>query len=303
MASRLRTGTLRHRKLSQWNWPSVIFAIWIGHLSTPAQAEPAETAAKTAITHSRTFQRWLSEHESKFANCLPKQTKASIHLCDGTEISIPEIQKLFDFSSDQLVAYLKSQKLRVEILCSQKEPGEFHSNCKDETSKKTFQAFGFLHGQFDATTSTIFLRSDSSRGSLIHEYLHFKQTKNRIRVFGKIYKKERFEVEQALNRAFDLLLKEVQKAEQGGDIRLVSALIPIAQELTQEIASYAKWQILIDERNLFLAYQQFQSSLHVPAPDVALAKKNMAFICEDPRTRTTLRDSPECKADEKRSSK
>ncbi len=303
MESRLRIGILRPRKLQQRHWLTFIFGICIGHLSTPAQAEPAETEAKTAITRSQAFQRWLSEHESKLASCRPKQTRASIHLCDGTEISIPEIQKLFDFTSDKLVAYLKSQKLKVEILCSQKEPGEFHSICKDETSKKTFQAFGFLHGQFDATTSTIFLRSDASRGSLIHEYLHFKQTKNRIPVFGKIYKKKRFEVEQALNHAFDLLLREVQKAEQTGDIRQVSALIPIAQLLTQEIASYAKWQMLIDERNLFLAYLQFQSSLHVPAPDVALAKKNMAFICEDPRTRSALIDSPECQVAEKSSSK
>jgi hypothetical protein len=288
-----KTETQPQKKCFQPNWQNIALAILLGHLSVVAQADVA-TSVKATIAKSSAFKSWLTEHEATFAQCRPELKQGSIKLCDGTNIPVAETQKLFKMEAKQLVDYAKSKKIKVEVLCSEHASGELQQVCKKTVSKKTFQQFGFLHGQFDPKTETIFLRSDASKGSLIHELLHHKQFKNRTPILGRVYKKERLKIESALNQAFDLVLKEVQKAEGNGDIKLAAAMIPIAQEITSEIASYAKWQMLIDEWNIFLIYKIYHLNLGIPETDIELAKKNIAFICRDSRTSTLLKSSQDC---------
>lgn len=268
-------------------------AILLGNLSIAAQAD-VTASVKNTIARSNAFRSWLRKNETSFAKCRPELIQESIKLCDGTRISLTETQKLFKMEPKHIVDYAQRKKIKVEILCSEQSSGELQTLCKPAISKKTFQEFGFLHGQFDASTSTIFLRSNSSKGSLIHELLHYQQAISRTPIFGKAYKIERIKIEKALNQAFDLVLKEVQKAEISGNIRLAASLIPLAQEITSEIASYAKWQMLIDEWNIFLTYKLYHLNIGIPEEDVELARKNIAFICKDPRTRSLLRNAEEC---------
>lgn len=276
-----------------FTWAALISSLLITIPSVAAQAD-VTSSAQTAINESRVFKKWLTENSATFATCRPELKESSIHLCDGTQIPLAEAQKLFRMKTKEAVAYVKSNKIKLEILCTEKTTGDLHPFCQSKVSKKTFQEFGFLHGQFDAKTSTIFLRSDASHGSLIHELFHSKQFENKTPVLGRIYKKERLRIEGALNSAFDLILKEVQKAESSGYLPLATAMIPIAQELTSELASYSKWQMLIDEWNIFLTYKLYPVVLGIHEKDVELAKKNIAFICRDPRTRELLKNSQEC---------
>lgn len=60
---------------------------------------------------------------------------------------------------------------------------------------------------------------------------------------------------------------------------------------SNDLRSFAKWQDLIDERNIFLLYLKFGKDFGASEEDIALAKKNMGFICANDKIKPLLPES------------
>ena len=243
---------------------------------------------KNTLDKSETFLAWLESHKADFAKCTPEKNGAVITLCDQTVINIKEAQKLFEMKPDELVAFIKNEKIKLEILCKSDRGTTFNKWCSSQLSRTIFKEVSSLHGQYIPNENTIAINSDSSLGSLVHEYFHYRQFKNDNKVFGKAYKHDRIEIQNSVVKAFDLLIADVQELEKAKKPNEAKALLKYATGLSDVLMKFGFWQKLIDERNLFLVYVNFQKELGIATEDVGLAKKNIGFLCNDKELKNLL---------------
>lgn len=236
---------------------------------------------KNTLEKSEIFLAWLESHKADFAKCTPEKKNEVITLCDRTVISIKESQKLFKMNPEELLAFLKNENIKLEILCKSDRGTTFHKWCSSQLKRTFFKEVSSLHGQYIPNENTIAITSDSSLGSLVHEYFHYRQFKNENLVFGKAYKRERIEIQNEVVKAFDLLIADVQDLEKAKKTNEAKSLLKYASGLSDVLMKFGFWQKLIDERNLFLVYTVFEKDLGVAAEDVELAKKNIGFLCND----------------------
>ena len=248
---------------------------------------------KNTLDKSDIFLAWLEGHKAEFAKCIPEKNETTVTLCDRTEINIKDAQKLFEMKPEELIAFINTEKIKLEILCKSDRSPTFNKWCSSQLNRAFFKEVSSLHGQYIPNENTIAINSDSNPGSLVHEYFHYRQFKNKNKVFGKVYKHDRIEIQNSVVKAFDLLIADVQELEKAKKPNEAKALLKYATGLSDVLMKFGFWQKLIDERNLFLVYVNFQKDLGIAAEDVGLAKKNIGFLCNDKELKNLL-NKEEC---------
>lgn len=191
-----------------------------------------------------------------------------------------------------LLKWINKKGIKTKILCdpSKGTIDRFKDRCTVEMGERVFQSVTSLHGKYSPEENTIFIRSSASQGSLIHEYLHSLQSSNQNKIFGKKYKRERNLIQQKLVKFMDEITAEIQILERHNskNVTLIQAKLKEFMLASEMLRNFGNWQDLIDERNLFLLYIQFGKEFGAEPEDIELAKKNMGFICNNPKLKTAL---------------
>ena len=265
-------------------------------LSFMALAGVAFAGNAEVLREGQAFQTWLTANEVSFLNCEVKKVGDAFVLCDNTEIPAAELRELFRLEAAALVNTLQKKGAKIEILCDANVPkANFAEVCTAASKREAFKKLTHLHGQYLPEDDVILVRSSSSRGSLIHEYLHRYQSKNTKPVFGKIYKAERNRLQRELVRAMDATIAQVQALEKAGKKKEALPLLPDFMGISDLMQNFGPWQDLIDERGIFVLYLKYGQELGVSAQDLALARKNMGFICKSKTWGEKLAQNPHCK--------
>lgn len=257
-------------------------------ISLNVRALTDEKTYLKSIKKSRDFLMWLEVHKDEFAKCVPEKNEDVMRLCDGTEINIKEIQRLFKLKPTDLVAFIKNEKINLEIMCKDDRGTTFKTWCSANQDRKFFKEVSSLHGQYIPNENTIAITSDSNFGSLIHEYIHYKQYQNRNKVYDHAYKRERIEIQNEVVSSFDSLIADIQVLEKQKRIDKAKSLIKFASEFSSILMKFGFWQKLIDERNIFLLYIKHAKELGIAEEDISLAAKNMVFLCNDKELKTIM---------------
>jgi tetratricopeptide (TPR) repeat protein len=232
------------------------------------------------VDQSKNFLAWLLSHKAELEKCIPTKINNGYQLCDNTFINKDLLIRLFKMSADEMVIFLKNENISLKVFCRpDNKAGIFQKYCIPN-EQNSAQKNAKLQGQFHPETNTIDIQSDAYIGSLVHEYIHYLQYKNENMVFGKRYKFERSQIQQSLIKIMDASTGEVEKFLKAKDD--VNAKIHIANTLlaSDQLLQYSPWQDLIDEKNIFLLYKNFGIEFGVKDEDIALADKNMGFICK-----------------------
>ncbi len=263
--------------------------------SKPNSGEELITRVQSALDRADEFQRWLSSNENYWASCRPKRVgQRLIHLCDGTQISVSLIESLFKKSPGELIQFIRSEGIHLQVICNPQDQGVFFPFCDPKVARESFRMVTGLHGQYIPSENKIVIQSNAHQGSLVHEYLHYLQFKNDQPTKGRIYKSSRVKIEKDLVSLMDEVIGVVQKKEREGNKDEALRWVKPAKDLGTMIASFSKWQKLIDERSLFLLFIENKEILRVTPQDEGLAVKNMGFLCKDPQTSPILSKTSEC---------
>jgi hypothetical protein len=254
------------------------------------------TSSKTVIAQADGFFRWLDQHESQFLQCGVQKKGETYTLCDGTEVPRKDLADLFKLEPEPLVEEMQRRGIKVEILCDADTASAktFAAHCLTTSTRKLFQEMSALHGQYLPEEKTILLRSSSLKGSLIHEYVHHLQSQSKNSVYGKVYKREKNEVRRRLTLEMDRLIPIIEAENKAGKNAQVAADLKSFMAVSEKMQSFAPWQDLIDEREIFLLFIDFGGEFGVTADDIALAKKNMGFVCKNPKWQGRLPEK-ECR--------
>lgn len=221
------------------------------------------------------------KNSSVFTQCQISTQNGNYVLCDNTQVSKTFLTKLFSLPPEKLVAAVENSGVKIEVLCDQDAAEQpFAKNCQTSSSRKQFIKLGQLHGQYLPEENVILIRSSTSKGSLVHEYIHSLQAKNRTPILGKLYKAERVQLQAALLQAMDEKIAAIQKLEAEGRKADAAKMLPEFMEISDLMQQFAPWQDLIDERGIFILYLTHGKEFGVAEADLALARKNMGFICK-----------------------
>jgi hypothetical protein len=223
-----------------------------------------------------------------FARCRPKEDGNTFVLCDGTIVQKDELRSLFKKAPSDLIKFANLNGITVQVLCKDSKRNHFRSWCVKNEGNAFFKEVTSLHGLYVPNENKIVLHSDAYPGSFIHELLHYRQYMNDRPVFGRVYKAERVKIQNSLVKSMDEIIALVKTLEAQGKIAEAKAWLPLAMELGEQMMAFSIWQKLIDERNLFLLYIDFGKEFGVSVDDVALAKKNINFICADKKMKDIL---------------
>ena len=218
------------------------------------------------------FFNWLNDHKEEFIQCVPKQEEGHYRLCDNTIIDKELIKSLFKKTPEELYQYITNEKIKIIVYCKNKAKSNFARYCIEPNSNKMDK----LHGKFLPEENTILLQSDASKGDLIHEFIHYLQFKNSNLVHGKRYKAERVEIQKVLVEKMD---EAIEKSKLAKSQQEIIPLVQSVKEASNQLVQFSYWQDIIDERNIFLLYLNYGHEFGVAEEDLALAKKNMGFIC------------------------
>lgn len=269
-----------------------LLLILLPHAAFSATNTELKNADK-ANTDANVFLSWLDSEKTYFSKCNPEDKGETIDLCDGTTLNKNEIKSLFQKSPADLIAFIKKQGIGLEILCKESAINKFQTWCKANVNRKYFKEVSSIHGQYLPNENAIVIHSDAYLGSMVHEYLHYLQFRNSNKIHGHTYKEDRVNIQNRLLKSMDALIATVQKMEKKGEKQKLKPYLNAAIEITNTMMKFSFWQQLIDERSLFRLYIKFQKELGISKEDVALAEKNMAFICKDPKLNTIL-EASEC---------
>ncbi|NOT80429.1 MAG: tetratricopeptide repeat protein [Bacteriovoracaceae bacterium] len=232
------------------------------------------------IEQSKTFLVWLESHRADIEKCTPTIVSNGYQLCDNTFINKELLIKLYKMTAEELVNFIKSENISIKVFCMpDNKLGNFQKFCIPNEQNEA-QKNAKLQGQFHPDTNTIDIQSDAYIGSLIHEYIHYLQYKNENIFFGKRYKFERAQIQQALIKLMDTSTIEVEKYLKEKDDANAKIHVAKVLQASEQLMQYSPWQDLIDERNIFLLYKNLGQEFGVSDEDIALATKNMGFICK-----------------------
>jgi hypothetical protein len=252
--------------------------------AVPAMA----TMHDEALTKTIDFFSWLEKNTKSFGQCEPKKEKDTYILCDNTKINQSELAELFKKTPGDLIQFFKSKNITTEVICTDAKE-TLVKECLKESSNKTFSSIGSLHGKYLPEEKKILIRNSASPGSLVHEYIHYLQSENTNPIYGKVYKKERNQVQSELKQFMDdkiaLILKMEGQTNNKNELQLHLKEFGTA---TQAMLGFAPWQDLIDERSIFLLYIKFGKEFGATDTDISFAKKNMGFICNNEKLKPVL---------------
>ncbi|MFN8369834.1 MAG: tetratricopeptide repeat protein [Bacteriovoracaceae bacterium] len=232
---------------------------------------------RSQVLEAEKFLSWLENHKKMIIECKPIKVEGGYQLCDNTFVDKKIVEELFKKSPDELVEFItKEMKINLTILCS-KENSErkelFKRYCVNDSKIKMNR----LHGEFLPAENRILLQSDAYLGSLIHEYIHYLQFNNKNLFDGKRYKYERAEIQKKLIQQMDEAIeisKKITKKEE------LHPYIQTVTKASESLMQFSLWQDLIDEKNIFLLYILFGNEFGARDEDIALAQKNMGFVCK-----------------------
>lgn len=245
----------------------------VAALSMNGSSEPS------CLDNADKFFSWLNANKAKFAACELNVDQDQVVLCDGTTIEGSELKKMFRMKPKDLLEFIGAKKVKVEVLCDQKEQkGHFHE-CLHQSHRKMFQKVTSLHGMHLPQERLILIRSSTTPGSLIHEWIHFLQSSNTSPIYGRIYKKERVAIQDCLTKIMDDQIALITELEKSGDIKALKASMQTFMEAQQRMMQFSLWQDLIDERSIFVLFLKLGKAQGVSEEDLLLARKNMQYIC------------------------
>jgi len=228
------------------------------------------------------FKKWLTSNVAHFAKCTPRKSQSDYLLCDGTKVPVKTLKNLFKLSPAELVKWLKEQGIKIEILCDTKSSTQpFQKFCVKQTKFPSFKKLSQLHGKYLPEHKTILIKSSASKGSLIHEYIHYKQAENTNPVYGKVYKKTRAVLQRKLTAILDRKIIMVKRLEKKGLTKKSKGHIMDFMEASELLRLFSFWQDLIDERGIFQLYLLYGSEFGAGNEDLKLAKLNMGHICKN----------------------
>lgn len=240
--------------------------------------------ASSALEEAVGFFDWLEKHAKDFATCEPFKEDGDYILCDKTRVSASELKKMFSMKSEDLLTHLKNKGLKVELVCGEANAkSTLGSKCVNSSTDKMFAEVSSLHGKYLPETKTVLIRNSASPGSLLHEYVHFQQSENDGKVYGRVYKKSRNEIQAGLVKQMDEKLAVIQELQETGKATEAKLHLQEFMIAADAMRGFAPWQDLIDERGIFLLYLKFGKEFGATAADLALARKNMGFICKNPK--------------------
>jgi hypothetical protein len=238
---------------------------------------------------------WLENHTAYFAQCKPVRNGEYYELCDKTRVIRNELQLLFSKKPAELLSWIRGQGLRVEVLCdsSKSDQDAFAEGCQSQSARKGFAELSALHGKYLPEEKTVLIRSSASPGSLIHEYLHSRQANNQNAVFGKVYKATRLQIQLGLTQTMDEQIEIVKRLDASGRGQEAIGHVKVFNIASELMRSFGPWQDLIDERSIFQLYLSYGSEFGARKEDLDLARKNMGFICRNPKLKEVL-SSEQC---------
>jgi hypothetical protein len=264
------------------------FLLLAALLSTTALAE-------SGVEEAATFQAWLEQHGKEFGACEPTKEGENYILCDKTAVPAEQIKKLFALKPKDLLTAMQEKGLKVELICAAgKDKAKLGEECLRESTNKMFAEITALHGKYLPRERTILIRNSASPGSLVHEYVHSLQSENGNEIYGKAYKKSRNEIQRKLIAQMDEKIAAIQELEKTGKKEGIQAHLGEFMQASDALRAFAPWQDLIDERGIFLLYLKFGREFGATKDDLALARKNMGFLCKNPKIGTLIPEK-QCK--------
>ncbi|MEQ1664990.1 MAG: hypothetical protein ABL927_06395, partial [Bdellovibrionales bacterium] len=183
---------------------------------------------------------------------------------------------------------LKAKGITVELVCAEGEQSRFKSDCSAKSKNIMFNEISSLHGKYLPEEKKILIRNTASAGSLIHEYIHYLESENINLIYEKIYKKTRNQIQAQLINQMDIEIPIIQKLEKSGKKNEIPAHLAKFMAANDALRGFAFYQDLIDERNIFILYLKYGHEFGAKDEDLALAKKNMGFICKNPKIASVL---------------
>lgn len=264
------------------NWASLLF---VTLLSFKAYAD------QSCLNRTDSFFKWLEENKLKFESCELKSNKNLITLCDGTIVDKEELKSMFKLSPEKLLEEINSKKVKVEILCDETSQLKTFKQCETKSNRNLFKNVTSLHGMHLPLEKVILIRSTTSPGSLIHEWIHFLQSSNSKPIYGRIYKKERNEIQNCLTKIMDTNISIIEKLEKTGKKNEIAKHLQSFMEAQSRLTKFSPWQDLIDERSIFVLYLKYGKDIGIPESDIELARKNMGFVCNRNEIKANLNPS------------
>jgi hypothetical protein len=250
--------------------------------------------ATTTLEEAAQFFGWLEEHAKEFAQCEPRLEGGDYVLCDNTKVAKADLKKWFAMSAKDLIAEIRTKGLKVELICDEKSTAPALGNeCVKAGKDSLFSEISSLHGKYLPEEKSILIRNSATPGSLVHESIHSLQANNDQPVYGKVYKKTRITIQRHMTELMDKKIAVVQKLEKEGKKAEAKTHVDEFMIASQIVRGFAPWQDLIDERGIFLLYLKYGKEFGATDADLALAKKNMHFICKNPKL-TKLLPKKQC---------
>ena len=266
------------------------------------ESQNVKVSVQQAENDAKAFLNWLETQQSYFGECKINQDHDAIRLCDETLLSHKEMQRLFTLNNTQLISELQKQNVKIEIVCTQSSD----VNCIAESTNPLFKKMGSLHGLYVARDNTIYIRSGATVGVIIHEYIHYLQSKNTQPVLGHQYKIEKNKVIDQLNILLDEMVIEIKQiaktaqdsklsqAETDAKTHRMKSLTQDFLRLNDQLMRFSRWQDLIDEREIFKLFIAYEKDWKIAQADMDLVAKNMGFICQRNDLLNVIADQ-ECK--------
>ncbi len=238
--------------------------------------------AKQVSAKAEEFFAWLNENEINFSKCIIEKNGDVITLCDQTKVSYKELKSLFSKTNPEIISSLQEKKISVEVVCDDKSEQLLTSQlkCNQTTENPMMKKVTGLHGLYLPSENKIYIKSTATNGIIIHEFLHYLQTLNKEKVYGKIYKAEKNQLRIEIEKRLDELIEEIKIIEGKKEKKSLKPKLAQFMKLNGYMIEFGKWQDLIDERSLFLLYKKFEKDFNIGREDMQLIQKNLQFICQ-----------------------
>lgn len=234
----------------------------------------------------RQYFNWLSETEKHFSECKVELKNGYYILCDNTKVSKAHLMDLAKKNQVDIEKFLSEKNIKTIKLCDLKK-----IDCVQADSK-TQRQMSHLHGLYSPTDNSITFKDGSSTGVLIHEYVHYLQSRNENPINGKVYKKSRLEIQKKITAELDRLEKKIKEAEKNKNQKEIMTQMQKFISVNDHLLEFGKWQDLVDERSIFLLYKSHGKDIGLQQSDIDFAKKKLTALCENKNLKPIL---PDCK--------
>lgn len=230
------------------------------------------------------FFHWLSQTEKQFSECKIESKNGFYNLCDNTKVSKNVLVQLAAQNSAKIEKFFLEKNIRTIKLCDSSAAG-----CSKPDSK-TQKQMSQLHGLYNPIDNSITFKEGSSAGVLIHEFVHYLQTRNENPINGKVYKKNRLEIQKKISAELDILEARIAAAQKNKDQKNLMDYMQKFININNYMLQFGHWQDLVDERSIFLLYKQYGKEIGISKADIDFAIKKLENLCENPKLKSLLKN-------------